>query len=348
VGYDSGIVGPDQAGGYSTDDVVVHRVHRAGEAFDRYRLLSSGAVLIGQGDAEPTSILTDTNSADTANASSASSQVIVDFDGDSAELITLTGSPVSVIFANIPPAGERRTITKYFLQDATGGRVVTHGTDVVSWASGWPLVMDLRPGVITGVTYDGIGGYVVGHAPQFDPDAVVSGETTIDRMQITSGAIGWSSGALMLSYFTARKTESIATLGFLCGSSAASSPTLIRAAVYSVSNPATGALAAQLAATASDTALFAVANERYTKALSTAWAKVAGTRYAIGVLQVSAGSFNLSGKLGGASATVGSAAIYALSPVVAKRVTGLTDLPADPTAVTLASYGGRIYAEAIP
>lgn len=282
----------------------------------------------------------------TANAGSASTQVIVDFDGPGGRVITLTGN-VDVIFANVPSAGQRRTVTVYYLQDATGARTVTHDPDDISW-HGWPLVVDPRPGVMTMCTYDGVGGFVIGHAPEFDPDAILSGETTFDRMDITSGAVGWSTGALMLAYFTARKTGTYTSLGFLCGSSAATTPTLIKAAVYSVANPSTGALAAELARTASDTALFALANERYTKATVAAFDLEAGSRYAIGAIQVSAGSFNLSGKLGGASATVGSATIFGQNPCIAKRVTSLADLPADPTAVSLLNYGGRIYAEVIP
>lgn len=91
-------------------------------------------------------------------------------------------------------------------------------------------------------------------------------------------------GGLALVYFRATKTESVASLSmWTCGTAAASN-TLIRWGVYEV-DESDGDLTL-VASTANDTTLFAATNTKYTKALSSAWAKEAGKLYAIGSLVV--------------------------------------------------------------
>lgn len=116
-----------------------------------------------------------------------------------------------------------------------------------------------------------------------DPDALTSGESTLSRRAIMNGAT-LTSGIVRLTYFTARKTETINSVRVGTHTTAAgATPTLCRIGIYSVDGSGNLTL---VASTANDTALFAAASTTYTKALSASWSKTAGQRYAVGVLVV--------------------------------------------------------------
>lgn len=136
-----------------------------------------------------------------------------------------------------------------------------------------------------------------------------------------------ASGTVVLSYFTAKRTETITQVRMRTGATpAAATPTLCRIGIWSVDT--NGNLVALLASTPNDTALFAAATTTYTKTLSAPWAKVAGTRYAIGYLVVSAAA--CPSIVGGTQAAGGAAgqAAAGVAPRISALVPAQADLPA--------------------
>lgn len=172
-----------------------------------------------------------------------------------------------------------------------------------------------------------------------DSHNLETGEETYSRL-LTSTTATSVSGSLHLTYFTARKTEDIGNVRATTGPVAAgATPTLCRMGFYSVA--ANGDIAL-LAACANDTTLFAAASTAYQRALTATFSKVAGIRYAFGILVVSGAalpsfpSVNLNVNL-----LVG-------PPRLSGHVTGQADLPAS---VLNASVGANVrmyYGEALP
>lgn len=120
----------------------------------------------------------------------------------------------------------------------------------------------------------------------FGQPGLATGESTVARRAATTGGLTMTSQLLRLGFFTAEKSETITKLRVGVGTTVAgSTPTLIRLGVYSI-NPATKVLTL-IRSTVNDTTLLA-AQATYEKALSESWAKVAGERYAIGLLVVTA------------------------------------------------------------
>lgn len=159
------------------------------------------------------------------------------------------------------------------------------------------------------------------------------GEFTWDRRLIANSVAG-TSGTLYLVYFTAQRTETINTLTAYSGTTAAgATPTLVRYAA--LSEASNGDLTLR-AATTSDTSIFAVANTDYPKALSAAWTKNEGQRYALGVLFISGTTmptwYGLT--LPGASLAD---QILGVTPRWSGQVAGLTDLPSIGGVITAAS-----------
>ncbi|QZD97548.1 minor tail protein [Gordonia phage LonelyBoi] len=172
-------------------------------------------------------------------------------------------------------------------------------------------------------------------------DLLDVGEETFPRRSIASGGVGTSAGALRLTYFTARKTETVASVRVGTGSTAAAAtPTLCRIGIYEVASNGDLTL---VGSTANDTTLFAAANTRYTRALSTPFTKRRGRRYAYGVLVVT----------GAATPTFpGVASIHADEAAVEPRLSGSvasqTDLPSTVAAGTVAVSASQIYAVLTP
>lgn len=93
------------------------------------------------------------------------------------------------------------------------------------------------------------------------------------------------SGTLYLSYFTARKTETITKLQVGTSGTAATGTTLARVGIYT---PSAGTLSLTASST-NDVALWSATYTAYQKTLSASWSKTAGTRYAMAWLFVGTG-----------------------------------------------------------
>jgi parallel beta-helix repeat protein len=167
------------------------------------------------------------------------------------------------------------------------------------------------------------------------------GEETFPRTALTATTLTTNSGTLRLSYFTARKTETVTQVRILSGgTSAAATPTLVKFGLYSIADTGDGTL---VASTASDTALLNAPTARFTKSFSSSYTKSAGQRYAVAVLVVTTVTApSLSG--------VGSAnsAEFAEDPRVSAVLTSQTDLPSSFTAGSLAASGSWFYAALLP
>lgn len=111
---------------------------------------------------------------------------------------------------------------------------------------------------------------------------LASGEEAVPRIMMTSEDRP-ASGTLHLTYFTARKTETVTKVQTNVSSGAAAGLTLARIGIYSVA--ANGGLTL-VASTPSDTAMWTATFTPYQKTFSVAWAKLAGQRYAVGILGV--------------------------------------------------------------
>lgn len=171
--------------------------------------------------------------------------------------------------------------------------------------------------------------------------ALAVGEFTVPRQVATGSNVAAATGVLSLSYFTAKKSETCGQVRIKTGgTAAAATPTLARIGLYTVDAAGAGTLVASIP---NDTALFAATFTNYTRSWSTPVAKVAGQRYALGVITVSAG----------ATATFIGIAVNA-DPTVAPRThgtwTGQTDLPASFADASLgtAAASGIVYAALIP
>lgn len=182
-----------------------------------------------------------------------------------------------------------------------------------------------------------IGGPVV----PVDPNALASGESTIRRHDATLQSITMTSQLLRLSYFTALKTETVSSIRVLTGSTgAAATPSLVRLGLYTVA--ANGDIAL-VASTPSDTSLLASTTTAYTKALSVAYAKVAGQRYAVGALVVTAATAPTLVGLG-----VAVTSESGVAPKLGGSVSGQADLPASVVAASITDSGNCIYAALVP
>ena len=154
----------------------------------------------------------------------------------------------------------------------------------------------------------------------YNGNALAVGEELLPRLNVNGSQSLNASGSLHLTYFTARKTETINNVQMVTDSTAATGVTLARMGVYSV-DPGTGNLTL-VAATANDVNLFNGAYSAFQRALTTPFNKVKGTRYAFAVLVVGTGMPNL-------SAIITPAGIDAsAAPRLNGLVTGQADLPA--------------------
>lgn len=181
-----------------------------------------------------------------------------------------------------------------------------------------------------------------GDLTMFGSNALAVGEEVFSRLLVAASGHVVASGVVNFVYFTARKTEAITQVrNYSGGTAAAATPTLCRMGFYSVA--ANGDLAL-IAACASDTTLWASTFTGYTRALTAAFAKVAGARYAFAHLVVT----------GAATPTFAGHGINTFYPdgTSAPRLIGSiaaqTDLPASVLAASVAVGGNRVYAVALP
>lgn len=172
------------------------------------------------------------------------------------------------------------------------------------------------------------------------PDALAVGEETFPRSWAASNILPSTSGSLRLTFFTARKTETTVSVRVCSGgTAAAATPTLCRIGLWTVDSSDNSV--SLVASTANDTALFAGTNTAYTKSWSSSYAKVAGQRYALGVLVVTgAASPTYPGLVMGG----GLAAESAIAPRITGTLTGQTDLPSSFTSAGLTTSVNRYYA----
>lgn len=162
----------------------------------------------------------------------------------------------------------------------------------------------------------------------YNGNAIATGEEVLPRLNVNSAQQLAASGTLHLTYFTARKTETINNLRMVTDAGTAGGTTLARMGIYSV-NPNTGDLTL-VAACANDTTLFSGSYTPYQKALTAAFNKVKGTRYAVGVLVVAGGG------MPAITATTCAGTDAALPPRLCGIVPGQADLPANITGGTVA------------
>lgn len=175
----------------------------------------------------------------------------------------------------------------------------------------------------------------------FTSSYLTVGEATVPRMLVNSGGITLTSGSVRLGYFTARLTQTVTRVRVLSsGTAAGATPTLVKVGVYTVDGSGNLTLAG---ASTSDPTLFAAASTTYTATLSSTTTITAGSRYAIGVLVVTAAA---APTIYGVNALL--AAEMAVAPRLAGSVSGQTDLPATVTAAGIGSSGSMPYAVLLP
>ena len=171
-------------------------------------------------------------------------------------------------------------------------------------------------------------------------DRPASGQENINR-KIPISSITMTSQAFRLSFFTAYKTETVNNITVMTSSTGAgATPTVIRFGIYSVADNGDVTL---IGSTPNDTTLLASTNTLYTKAFSAGVTLVAGTRYAIGAIVVTAAA---------APTLVGVAQVgtqvEAILPRVCGQKTGQSDLPSSMTEANISASGNFVYALVTP
>jgi hypothetical protein len=163
------------------------------------------------------------------------------------------------------------------------------------------------------------------------------GEANAPRLIANSAVSALNSGAVYVVYFTAQKTEAVASIRISTGATAAAAtPSLVKFGFYSVASPyGVAADLTLLGVTANDTSIFASVNTSYTRALVTPTTKTAGQRYAIGVLVVSAAATPTLLGLSLNSAEAGN------DMVLCATIAGQTDITGDITSTL--TVGPRLF-----
>jgi len=175
-----------------------------------------------------------------------------------------------------------------------------------------------------------------GPAGGADPLAV--GQMIVSRLNINN-YVAPTSGTFIATYFTADHSFLASTLTMYVGSTAAApTPTLCRLGLYSCNANDDLTL---VASTANDTSLYRNAYGTNVVPLTAPYQLVAGQRYAIGYLTVSAATMpNFHGLQYPGSATVNT--IVRLAPAIVGRLLSQTDLPATITQTSLIGYQALI------
>lgn len=176
-----------------------------------------------------------------------------------------------------------------------------------------------------------------------DGSLLTSGEETLSRDLVTSTAVTQATQVLRLSYFTARKSETVTQARAIVSSVAAgATPTLVRYGLYLIDAADGGTL---VASTPNDTTLLASLNTAYPKAFSVSYAKVAGQRYALGLLVVTGAA---APSMYGSAAMINHTAEHAMAPRLAATITGQADLPGSFVAGGLTNTALRLYGVVAP
>lgn len=172
-----------------------------------------------------------------------------------------------------------------------------------------------------------------------DTNAVAVGIETIARNAARDN-VAMTSGVIRFAYFTARKSELTTRMRMCSGTTAAvATPTLVKYALFSV-DPTTGDLT-RIAITANDTSTFAAVSQTYTKNWLASASVILGMRYAVAALVVSSVTVpTVSGNI----PVLPSFEVGGTDPVMAKVLTGQTDIGASYTNAALADTTNIIYA----
>jgi len=195
-----------------------------------------------------------------------------------------------------------------------------------------PLLSDFNDFNLNGatdgqvLTYDAASGTI---KPKAVPAAsitpmwttILDGEITLPRGHTDdSGSYGSTpvSGEIRLTYFRAQRTGSRNTVRFQTGGTGPTASTLARVGVYSV-NESNNNLT--LLASSANKVSFAGAYAGQNCALTTAANIVSGNMYAIGILQIATTPATVAGAWFNGT-------FMGANPKMARKVTGLTDLPA--------------------
>lgn len=168
-----------------------------------------------------------------------------------------------------------------------------------------------------------------------DGTQLALGESTVLRRDATIQTIPLNTQQLVLTYFTAVKTEPITQVRTETGSTAAATVTLCRVGIYAMDAQHNATL---VAAIANDASMWAATGTAYTRSLTSTFNKVAGQRYAVGVLCV--GTTPPSLMAAGSSLTP---AAYFEEPRISAGLAGQSDLPSSITgsSLTAVARGGH-------
>ncbi len=164
---------------------------------------------------------------------------------------------------------------------------------------------------------------------QENPDVVTYGELLPEDRYVAalnSANNVLVSQTLYLHYFTARKTEPINQIASITGTNpAAATPTLCQLGVWAIDPNTENGL--RVATIANDVTLWATTFTQYIRDFQSPWLKVAGQRYAVGALIVTAvAAPALIGPINLALSVVGSA-LLGLQPRMSGSITAQTSLP---------------------
>lgn len=179
-------------------------------------------------------------------------------------------------------------------------------------------------------------------------EQVQVGDEALPRYLGVANTLAAVSQQVRLTFFTALKTETVAQVRFASGNTAAGpTPSLIRAAVYQVADLSTpgdgmGDLTL-LGASASDTSLLAAANTVYTTPLTAPFVKTAGTRYAVGLLLVTAAAAPTY-----VTAQIQSQLLLSIAPRLGAVLNGQADIPASIPNGSLTAASGMVWFTLLP
>lgn len=169
---------------------------------------------------------------------------------------------------------------------------------------------------------------------------LTAGQETINRLDAWADTVPVVSGRLQLCFFTARKSETIASLRMSTGLTASGALTLAKMGLYSVAGNGDITL---IGSTANDTSLFMGTYTNYTRALTAPVAVTKGSRYGFAYLLVGSSAATFAGAPWG-----GSNAEAATLPLMAAVLTGQTDLPASVAVGSLSGFGRFTYGVMLP
>jgi hypothetical protein len=252
--------------------------------------------------------------------------------GDLVPCDTATTGSFTVTLPSAPSDGAQVRI-EHILQG--GGGVVTvacGGSDVINRTGGPTSFTMPTLGQAATLQYKASGAiwYVLAsdfELPQLDARygyvPLASGESTIPNRALLIGNNASGNQTLRLAYFTAVKTEVTTQVRTMSATTAAgATPTLCRVGLYTIDGAEAGTL---VASTTSDTSLWAAANTAYTKSWASSYLKVAGQRYAIGMLCVTGATAPT--WLGTTAVGTAGTAELAIAPRLTGSITSQSDLP---------------------